>query len=578
MRSEIHDLIRKFALQNAIRHKGKAKVQPVIGKVLANRQELRERLDELSEEIREIVETVNSMSISEQRKVLKKSWPELLEERKVKEADRVLPPLPNVENYDQVVTRFSPNPDCVLHLGSARAVILSHDYAEKYGGRFLLRFEDTDPKGKSPGLEFYEAIRKDLSWLRCEPDEEFIQSDRLPIYYDLARKILGLGYAYVCTCPRKDFRAKISEMEPCPCRSGSPELNLDRWDRMLEKYYAEGDAVVRVKTDLNHPNPAVRDWPALRMIDTEKHPHPRVGDEYPVWPLYNFACGVDDHLMGITHIIRGKEHLTNEVRQRYLYKHLGWKYPETIHYGRLRVVGSVLSKSKILAGVRSGVYTGWDDPRLATLLALKKRGIAAVAIRRIIHDVGPNPVDATLSWKTLYAYNRKVIDTEANRYFFVSNPLKMTVSGIPGRYSAKFFLHPDHEERGYRIFEVTPEDGVYDFCVSGDDAKYLLEGMSVRLIGLFNVRVSDVDDMVEATFVGESYEEARRADLRFIHWIPSDEWVKTSVLMPDSSLESGLSEIAVRGLRIGQIVQFERFGFVRVDSVGETLTVRYSHV
>ena len=169
-------------------------------------------------------------------------------------------------------------------------------------------------------MEFYDKIREDLKWLGCKVDEEYIQSDRLPIYYEYAEKLLRDGNAYVCTCIPDEFRKKTLQSEPCPCRSLPPTEHLERWKRMLNGGYAEGEAVVRVKTDLNHPNPAVRDWPALRIIDTKKYPHPRVGSKYRVWPLYNMAAGVDDHLLGITHIIRGKEHLTNGVRQEFMYQ------------------------------------------------------------------------------------------------------------------------------------------------------------------------------------------------------------------------------------------------------------------
>jgi len=208
-------------------------------------------------------------------------------------------------------------------LGSARAIILCYEYAKMYNGLFYLRFEDTDPRLKKSAMQFYDLIREDIVWLRCEWNAEFIQSDRLPLYYEHAEKILRDGNAYVCTCKRKEFREKVMTRQPCPCRSLTPEENLARWKHMLDGTYGEGEAVVRIKTDLDHPNPAVRDWPALRIIDTEKYSHPRVGSKYRVWPLYNFACGVDDHLMGVTYIIRGKEHLTNQTRQEYMYRHFG---------------------------------------------------------------------------------------------------------------------------------------------------------------------------------------------------------------------------------------------------------------
>jgi len=312
--AELKESIRKTALLNAVRHDGKAQAGPVVGKILGEKPELRTKAKELSALVSDVVREVNSLSSDEQKRIVEEKWPEALVKEKVEE-EKHLPPLPNVDGYPQVVTRFSPNPDCVIHLGSARAIILCHDYARMYKGRFVLRFEDTDPKLKRPVLEFYDLIREDLAWLGCKPDEEYIQSDRIPLYYEHAERLLKNGDAYVCTCKPESFREKILANQPCRCRDLPIEEHLARWRRMLEGGYKEGDAVLRVKTDLNHPNPAVRDWPAMRVIDSGRYPHPRVGSKYHAWPLYNLACGVDDHLMGITHIIRGKEHLTNMARQ-----------------------------------------------------------------------------------------------------------------------------------------------------------------------------------------------------------------------------------------------------------------------
>ncbi|HEX9262232.1 MAG TPA: glutamate--tRNA ligase, partial [Candidatus Bathyarchaeia archaeon] len=378
---ELRELIRKAALLNAVQHEGKAQAGPIIGKILGEKVELRTEANELIALVNEVLNEVNSLQVGEQRRIVEEKWPETLRKEKVEE-EKKLPLLPNRMRYGQVVTRFSPNPDCVLHLGSARAIILSHEYANLYKGKFILRFEDTDPKVKRPNLEFYDKIRQDLIWLGCKADEEYIQSDRILIYYEYAEKLLRDGNAYVCTCVPDEFRKKTLQNKPCPCRNLPPEKQLERWSRMLNGGYAEGEAVMRVKTDLNHPNPAVRDWPALRIIDTNKYPHPRVGNKYRVWPLYNMAAGLDDHLLGITHIIRGKEHLTNGVRQEFMYKHLGWTYPDAIHYGRLKITGAFLSKSKIIQGVRDNTYTGFDDPRLATFAALRKRGITPEAIRK----------------------------------------------------------------------------------------------------------------------------------------------------------------------------------------------------
>jgi glutamyl-tRNA synthetase len=577
--SELREHIRKAALLNAVQHGGKAQTGPITGKLLGERQELRAKAKELTALINVILEEVNSLSAEEQKRIVEEKWPEALMKEKVEE-EKKLPPLPNTSKYAQVVTRFSPNPDCVLHLGSARAILLSHEYARIYKGKFILRFEDTDPKVKKPSLEFYDKIREDLAWLGCKVDEEYIQSDRLLIYYEYAEKLLKNGNAYVCTCIPDEFRKKTLQSEPCPCRSLPPTEHLERWKRMLNGGYAEGEAVVRVKTDLSHPNPAVRDWPALRIIDPEKYPHPRVGSKYRVWPLYNMAAGLDDHLLGITHIIRGKEHLTNGVRQEFMYKHLGWEYPEAIHYGRLKITGAFLSKSKIIQGVKDCTYSGFDDPRLATFAALRKRGITPEAIKKMMIDVGPKTADVTLSWENLYAYNRKILDPISDRYFFVSEPVKLSVRSVPKVFCAKLPLHPDQPERGHREYTVSPkgEDRAVFFWIARKDADAAESGMMIRLMELFNVQIKGITaGGLEASFASEAYQNAREAKARLIQWIVTDESVPCKVVMPDASVNEGVAESACKNLKPDDVVQFERFGFVRMDEVVPELKAYYAH-
>jgi glutamyl-tRNA synthetase len=574
---ELRELIHKSALLNAVKHDGKAQMGPVVGKILGERPEYRDNVKKISTLINKIIKEVNDLSLDEQKRIVEQNWPEALEKGKAEE--KRLPPLPNVDRYPHVITRYAPNPDCVLHLGSARAIVLCHEYAQMYKGTFILRFEDTDPKLKRPELEFYDLIRKDLAWLECKPDEEYIQSDRIPLYYEHAEKLLKDGNAYVCTCKPEDFRKKILAQKACECRNLPVEENLRRWKLMFDGGYKEGEAVVRVKTELDHPNPAVRDWPALRVLDTEKYPHPRVGSKYRVWPLYNLAAGVDDHLMGVTHIIRGKEHLTNEVRQTFMYKHFGWKYPEAIHYGRLKITGATLSKSKIVQGMREGIYKSWDDPRLATFLALRRRGIQPGAIKKMIVDVGPKTSDVILSWENLYAYNRKILDPTADRYFFVQNPIELTVRHVSQNFDVKLGLHPDHPERGFREYVIQPHGNEMSviFWVSGKDVDSSKVGALIRLMELFNVRIEKANlYSAEAVFISEPYEDARKAKAQLIHWVPIGDDAPCKVVMPDATVMEGVAESACRRLKPDDIVQFERFGFVRIDQIDSKLTAYFA--
>jgi len=576
---EIREKIKRIALENAIKHKGKAQAKAVMSRLIGEDPSLRKKARDLFYLTEEIVEEVNSLTLEQQISIIRDTWPEiLLEEKKKIEEEKKLPPLPNVDKYEQVVTRFAPNPDCVLHIGSARAIILSYEYARMYDGRFILRFEDTDPRIKRTSLEFYDLIREDLKWLGCEWDAEYIQSDRMEIYYEYARKLLEDGNAYVCICQREDFRKRIQQRKPCPCRSLSPKENLSRWEGMLSGEYEEGEAVVRIKTDLNHPNPAIRDWPALRIIDTKKYPHPRTGSRYRVWPLFAFANGLDDHLNGVTHIIRGKEHLTNQRRQEFLYRYLGWEYPEAIHYGRLKIMGAVLSKSKIVQAVEEGIYSGWDDPRLATFRALRRRGIMPEAIRQMMIDVGPRPADITLSWENLYAYNRKIIDPIANRYFFIDNPKTMIVNNISRDFIATLRLHPDDPKRGKRILTVKNRNGYAHLLISARDFDNLKAGSLIRLMELFNVKIlSKSKNKVLAEYHSSGYEEAKRLGLRLIHWLPEGNGVSCKVIMPNGSVVKGLAESNLRQASVDQIVQFERFGFVRIDEVGKEIKAFFAH-
>jgi len=573
----IEETIRRLALINAVSYDGKASKHSVLGRLLAEKPDLRKRVKEILPLVSRVVGEVNELPLEEQRTIVQEKWPEELRKEKHEE-ERVLPPLPNVEEYEQVVTRFAPNPDCVLHMGSARAIVLCYEYAQMYNGRFILRFEDTDPRLKRSALEFIDLIKEDLLWLGCKWDAEYIQSDRLMIYYEYAEKIIRDGQAYVCTCLPKKFRDLVSMERPCPCRDLTPSENLQRWNRMLDGTYDEGQAVVRIKTDLDHPNPAVRDWPALRIIDPKRHPHPRVGQKYRVWPLYNFACGVDDHLLGITHIIRGKEHLTNQERQEYLYRYLGWEYPEAIHYGRLKIVGASLSKSEILRGVKSGRYKSWDDPRLATFAALRRRGIMPEAVRQMMISIGPRPADIVLSWDNLYAQNRKLIDPIARRFFFVQDPIRLVVRKAPEEFTVDIPLHPDHPKLGSRHFEVNLRNDEASLLISRKDLPIVKEEELVRLMELFNFRTDIFEkDTVLATFHSQSYEEARNLSAPLIHWIPDGTGLPCRVVMPDSSSLMGLVEDNLREVRPGEVVQFERFGFVRVDKIDGRTVVYYAH-
>ena len=559
---EIRELALRWALANALEYKGRASANAVLGKLVAEKPELRSKIKEIRAPVEKVVVEVNSLPIEEQRARLEKLGPPTKPPR----PEKLGPPeLPDVEKYAGVTTRFAPNPNGPLHVGHVRAALLSYEYAGRYGGRFILRFEDTNPVNAL--LEMYDLIREDLRWLGIGWDEEYVQSDRLEIYYGYAERLLREGKGYVCTCEVKDFRRLRDLCKPCSCRDLPPREQLERWRGMLAGRFEEERAVVRIKTDLRHPNPAVREWPALRVVTT---PHPRVGARYRVWPLYNFSVAIDDHEMEVTHVIRGKEHVVNEQRQRTLFEHLGWRYPTAVQYGRLAMPGVVLSKTQTMLGIKSGEFSGCDDVRLGTIAALRRRGFVPEVIRQLILDIGPTPVDASLSWETLEAYNRSSVDAKANRYFFVPKPVKMCVRGVPPLSEVRLRLHPSHRERGERIVPLEREQDRLSVYLAGEDVAALEEGEVFRLKDLMNVEVRSLIPL-EGSFRGF---EVR--DLPRLQWVSAGA-VEVEVVKPDGSKEIGLAEPAVKGLRVGEIVQFERYGFVRIEAMEPRLVAVYGH-
>jgi glutamyl-tRNA synthetase len=567
---DIREAAVKYALFNAIQYGGKANPGSVMGRIFAEFSEAKTNAKEVQRVITSVVLEINTWS-PEKQKVEVAKYPEIIVTKKIEDR-KTMPPLKNVHMWPMVKTRFAPNPDGPLHLGSAEPIIFCDEYAKMYKGHFILRFEDTSADVKPPIPQMYEWIPKDLEWLGVKVDEIYIQSDRLKSYYDIAEQVLKKGAAYVCVCNSDDYKTLYMTKQPCPCRELPPEEHLKRWKRMLDGEYKRGQAVVRVKTDITHPNPAIRDWPALRIASRS---HPRVGRKYRVWPLYNFSCAIDDHLMEVSHVIRGKEHETNGIRQKWLYDHMGWHYPEIINIGRLGIEAGILSKSKIRAGVESGAFNGWDDPRLGTLRALRRRGLQPETIREIMVQVGPKPINGTLSWGNIAAANRKVIEPRANRYFFVNDKIPLKVKGITEEHVAKLHLHPDHPERGDREYSIKPAKQIV-FLMPRKDIE-ASEGKVIRLMGLMNVKVTKLTKTsASAEYHSRDHQKARDHSAPFIHWLTEENSMPVKVIMPDASINEGIAERKCEVLKIDDMIQFERFGFVRVDQV-EPWVFYYSH-
>ncbi len=547
----VDELIRKKVLLNAVTFKGKAKIKSVMGKILSEKPEMRSQVQILRSKVSKEVEKVNKMSLSDQKKELKELGGVV--KRRRKKQEKKLPPLHNVKG--DVVLRFAPNPNTPLHIGHARQAVLNWFYKKKYHGTYILRYDDTDPKRKVPLKEAYDMILEELEWLGIKPDRVERASKRLKTYYKYFEDLIKEGHVYVCTCEPEKWRSLKEDEKPCPCRGESPRKQMNKWKKMKKHKFKEREAIGVVKTDLEENNPAIREWVAFRIVDKPKHPF--VKRKY-VWPTLNFQSAIDDHEFGITHVIRGTDLKDSEDKQEYLYEYLGWDMPETMYCGMFALGGVEMSSSIIKRGIEDKKFRGWHDPRLGTLEALKKRGFSPKAIRELIRYIGPKPQDITISEENLYAYNRKEIDFTSNRYFFVENPVKIKVKKPPKKGRVRLPLHPDDKGRGTRKLSVSTS-----FYISKKDFQRL-KGVEIRLKELYNIRLGKTS----------KYTSKKLKNIPKIHWVPLKH-VDMQVVMPDASKARGYGEIDLKKTNPDDVLQLERFGFVRIDSVRKNKVVAY---
>jgi glutamyl-tRNA synthetase len=345
--------------------------------------------------VNKILKEVNSLSIDEQEKEFVK-LEKLVGHRKVREG---LPELPNAKK-GKVIMRMSPSPSGALTLGHILTILPNFLYVQKYGGKFYIRIEDTNPENIYKPA--YKMIEEESKWLCKNKVKIIIQSKRMNLYYKYAEKLIDKGFAYVCECGKEEFKEFILKKKACSCRSLDKKQQKERWKKMLdEKGYKQGQAVLRFKSNMKDNNPAMRDFPLAR-INTKKHP--LQGNKYKVWPLMNLAVTIDDIEQGMTHIIRGKDHMDNAKRQKMLYIALGIEkqYPWIAFIGRLHFSDFEMSASKIRKAIESGKYKGWSDKRLPTASSLKKQGYKPEAFYKFVEQRGISEVDKVISKKDFF--------------------------------------------------------------------------------------------------------------------------------------------------------------------------------
>ena len=562
------EAILKHVLKNALEFGGSANPKVVLGLVLRENPNLKKDVPKLLKEIETIIKDVEKLNPEQIKIQLEQTAPDLLKEKKVEEFVGPLKALPNAVK-GKVVVRIAPSPSGALHIGHAYGASLNYEYAKMYEGKLILRIEDTNPENIYPSA--YKLIENDIKWLTNDNVAEVvIQSSRLGIYYDYAEKLVQMDKAYVCTCDADEWRTMKSESKACSCRSLEVKENNLRYAKMFNSY-TEGEAVLRLKTDINHKNPAMRDFAIMRI---SKHVHPKTRKSQQVWPLMVLSVAIDDHELGITHVLNGKDHTDNAAKEKIIMDYLGWKAPEYKHWGRINFEGFTLSSSSTKLAIEQKDYTGWDDIRLPFLPALRKRGYQPESFRHFAIEVGLSLNDKKVSkeefWKMINSFNKEIVETIADRYFFVDNPVEISILNNPEK-EVSIDLHPGYPERGKRNLKVNKY-----FQISMSDFKRLGEGYIHRLMDCCNFELRDN----KFYYVSDNYEKYKNSAKKgqIIHWLPVQKNVKVELLLDNGIIVNGLGEESMKNLEVGEIIQMERRYFARLEKKTKNkLTFWYLH-
>jgi glutamyl-tRNA synthetase len=563
LNEEARAAIERAALVNASKHEGKAELGAVIGRVLAEIPELRSNSGAVSKEAAVVVKRVNRLSPTEQDTLLKR-YPEA--EAAPKQEGRVgLPPLPNALK-GKTAFRLPPEPSGYMTVGHAMAFTINYLYKEEYDGELWLRFEDTNPRKVEP--RYYENFREGIAWLGIEVDHEKNVSDDMELFYENGRKLLEVGDAYACSCDEAKVKRLRFEGVACEHRGDSVEENLRIFDELLSKKHKEGSYVIRFKGDMQSPNYSLRDTNIFRVVD---FPHPLTGTKYSLWPTYDLAVAVEDQVCGITHVLRSSE-FRNELQQL-IRDSLKFRHLEVIQFSRFNFKGTTVSKRLLRPLVEKKLVSGWDDPRMPTVDGLRRRGVVPQTIREFTLLVGYTKTEHEYDWSMLMSLNRKLLDPVSKRIFFVPDPVRLTVEGAPRR-KATIPFHPQND-LGTRTIDTAGE-----FYLASGDLKGQNKGAVFRLMDLYNVELLSAGPNPTAKYAGDELIQ----NTRKFQWVtpvhsevtvavPDVLFLEEDKFNPDSLMEvEGFAEESASQLKVGDIVQFPRFGFARLDSPGKFIS------
>lgn len=505
----------------------------------------------------------------------------------------------------KVHTRFPPEPNGYLHLGHAKSICLNFGVAKEFNGLCNLRFDDTNPTKED--TEYVESIREDVRWLGGDwGDREFYASNYFDKLYGYAEQLIKMGKAYVDDLTAdeiREYRGTLTQPgRESPYRNRSVEENLDLFRRMRAGEFADGTHVLRAKIDMASPNLVMRDPTLYRIRHATHH---RTGDEWCIYPMYDFTHPLSDSIEGITHSLCTLEFVNNRELYNWVLETLNVYHPEQTEFARLNLTYTVLSKRKLIQLVKEGYVKGWDDPRMPTLSALRRRGVPPEAIRDFCQRIGMAKSEAVVEYGLLEFCIREYLNAHAPRWMAVLNPVRLVIDNYPEDQEDVFEmpLYPDDDSFGSRKVPFTRELYIDrdDFRLDPPKKYYrLAPGQEVRLRYAYFVTCTDVVKDAEGNVqeIHCTYDPASRGgnspDGRkvkgTIHWVSAKYALPAEVRLyeqlfsvadpnnvpegktfldyinPDSlRTVSARLEPAMAQIRTGETVQFERVGYFCKD-------------
>uniref|UniRef100_A0A6G1SK46 Bifunctional glutamate/proline--tRNA ligase n=1 Tax=Aceria tosichella TaxID=561515 RepID=A0A6G1SK46_9ACAR len=394
----------------------------------------------------------------------------------------------------QVVVRFPPEASGFLHIGHAKAALLNYHYKTIYDGKFIMRFDDTNPEKEKE--DFEEAIMNDVRSLGIQWDHFSYTSDHFDLLMEKCVEMIKNGHAYVDDTPSEEMRLEREKRLESKCRSQSVEENLKKWDQMVSGSEEGQKCCVRAKIDYQSKNGCLRD-PVIYRCKNE--PHPRHGTKYKVYPTYDFACPIVDSVEGVTHSLRTSEYIDRDPQFNWFCETLGLRKPNIAAYSRLNMMNTVLSKRKLTYLVEEKIVDGWDDPRMPTVQGVLRRGLTVEGLKRFIIAQGSSKHIVFMEWDKIWAFNKKYLDPIVPRFTAIEqkDAVTVTLDGYDGQLTVDLAVHPKDPSMGVRKVKVSKE-----LLVEQVDAAQMKEGDSVTLLSIGNVKVSKIDKNEQGVVVG----------------------------------------------------------------------------